>query len=758
MAKDYSHLGFVSEDEEQPMPSPTPSPTPAPEDLLSELGFVADREEPSTADKVLETLGAGAAGAAQGFSFGTATKALGALEAIAEQEDLSDLEKLYEKYQELSTKRKREYEELAARNKIASTVGEVGGMLINPVPGAAAKALVNLAGGAKLAKALQVAPKFVERVGAGGILGAGTTAVQSEAEGTEYAKDIAKGTGYGMLAGVGEHGLAKAGTAAKEYIQKSPKIQRIIRAFELSKGTPFEMNPEGKPMKITEEVTREGGGPSMLFDQLNFVKQEMTKSFRNMYNLAKDEFNEFFEQNGKKILNPDDAEISSIIKTLNDNKKVLKKEIGGDLVEKLTNLNQTIDPSTGVITTKNFEGTVSDLYDLRRALLDNIDELMKTEKGLDRDTINILFGKGTEKGIVGAIDDTLARLFPDVAQEGVFQKGYTTLKNNIDTAASPLEQVLNKTLNQEARAIRLSDLSDSKSTEMAEKAFDQMLQRFGPAYGDAKQRYVFNEMINKYEDVLGHLYENSPKFRETIKKGAKIVKLKEPTSEEFKASKEQINKALAEIRKNIKDPVAQQNLQASIADTDQLKLFDFEKAEEAAKKSGKDLFETLDILPSTEAERLGVSIGKDISAVRTALGERSTQDTAQGIKDLFSVPTGSGEALEFTTKGAAALGSATRGVQEFAKGLPGYVKTPVAATVRAPVTLKNATTDQLKQYAEILTKSDNPSVSNIGRAAIQGLEENPAAKGAFINMAMQNPTIRQLLGLSADRSKMKEKE
>lgn len=695
--------------------------------LAEKVEPVKAEEEEGLLQKALETAKAGTYGAAQGFSFGTATKALGALEAIAEQEDLSDLEKLYEKYKELSTKKKREYEELAARNKIASTVGEVGGMLINPVPGAAAKALVNLAGGAKLAKALQVAPKFVERVGAGGILGAGTTAVQSEAEGTEYLKDIAKGTGYGMLAGGLEHGAALAGTAAKEKLLANPKIDRIIRAFKLSRGTPFEMNPEGKPIDLAAKPTREGGGPAPLFDQLNYVKNEITNSFKNMYKLAKDEFNEFFEKEGKTILNAEDPKIGSIIKVLNDNKKILKDKIGGEAIDKITNLNEVIDPSTGVISSKNFKGTISDLYNVRRGLLDNIDsiyELMKTDK-IDRDTLNILFGKGTDKGIVGAIDDVLSSISPN----------YSNLKNNIDVAASPLEQVLNKTLNQEARSVRLSDLSDSKSTELAEKAFGRMLKRFGPGFEDVEQRYVFNQMIDKYEDILSKFNKNSPKFKALLGK----------TTEG--ASSKDIDTALSIMKQNVSSA-------SSAAPKVDLKKGVFESTDLDDVKAQQDILKKLGILPSSEAEKLGIEAGENISALRTFLGERSTQDTV----DLFSMPAGSGLPTVLTTKVAGTLGSAVRGATDFAKGLPTYVKTPVAATVRAPINLKNKTTNELKQYAEILTKSDNPSVSNIGRAAIQGLEENPAAKGAFINMAMQNPTIRQILGLSADRSKMEEKE
>jgi len=70
-----------------------------------ESDVLQDTDDESLLKEALETLGAGTAAAGQGFSFGLGTKVLSALETLGESKDLSDLEKLYQRYKELSGKR-----------------------------------------------------------------------------------------------------------------------------------------------------------------------------------------------------------------------------------------------------------------------------------------------------------------------------------------------------------------------------------------------------------------------------------------------------------------------------------------------------------------------------------------------------------------------------------------------------------------------------------------------------------------------------
>jgi hypothetical protein len=73
------------------------------------------------------------------------------------------------------------------------------------------------------------------------------------------------------------------------------------------------------------------------------------------------------------------------------------------------------------------------------------------------------------------------------------------------------------------------------------------------------------------------------------------------------------------------------------------------------------------------------------------------------------------------------------------------------ATIKAltpGIKLRDMTIDQLKEAARSLSKNDNVIVSNIGKSAMQGLEENPMYKGVFLNQIAQNPELRKnILGI-----------
>jgi hypothetical protein len=722
MAKDYSHLGFVADDE-VPVPSPSPS---------ADMGFVPETtEDPSLVGDLLETIGTGAASVGQGLTFGAGTKALGALEALGETEDLSDLEKLYSKYQELSGKRKEQYQELSEKHPFVSTAGEITGAILNPIPGAAAKTAVELAGAAKLAKALQLPVGLVSRMGAGGLLGGGISSVTSEEKGKEYLKDIGRGTAIGMGLGGAEFvGAEKLMPWAKDYIAKSPKIQNIIRSFELARGTPFEMNPEGKPIYLTEPAERAGGGPTPLFKQLDYVKEKMTKSLEKMYNFARKEFDGFFNNHGNEILDFNNPEIKTVLKILEDNKGVLSKALGSDKVE---NLLQGL-PKTGALgelIEGNYKGTVSNFYDLRKALYDKIGHLTDLNV-LDRDTQRLLYGEGSKKGVVQLIDDALS-------SSPKFGAQYSNLKKNVDVAASPFENLLNRDPSDEARVIRLSDLSKDEATKKANAIFGTMAEHLGSTgFSDVKRRIVFNNMIDKYEEVIKTLYQNSPEFKGIMDQLGKI-KVKGKT-----ASSSEIEEALTKLQSG-----------EAIESLGGIPISKLPKEMQAALKAEfESLKSRASFEPPAKMEKMTKDVARDISTLKTQTGIRDESDPLLG--DIFTKPIGAGSPLELTTRTAATLGSGVRKVEDFAKGLPSYIRAPVTKPVKAAVDLKKATMDQLKEWAEILSKDKRPSVGNIGRAAMSSLEENPVAKAAFLNTIMQNSTARDVLGLSPGKPEKEE--
>lgn len=723
MAKDYSHLGFIpdkKEDEEIEIPTSDSS------DGLLETS--------------LETLGATAAGVGQGFTFGTGTKALAALEALGELQDQkeSSLASLYKRYKELEAKNTGAYEELAKKHPMATFSGEIGGSILNPIPGTAAKVGAEALGAAKLAKALDIAPSLVTRSGAGALLGAGTTAINSKGEGLDYLEDIAKGTITGGALGVGEDYVARGVKSAGKYLENSPKLQRIIRAFQLERGTPTEMNPEGKPINLGGETTRKGGGPTPIFEQLNYVKNKLTDSFKNMSQLARDEFDEFFKTEGKTLLDPKDKNVNNIINFINEHKDILSKHLGSDIVEKLTSGIPTLD-STGMRIAGKYTGTVSDLYNLRSALYDNINKLSDTDL-LHRDIQNALFGtKGAQNGLVHAIDATLDKTFPGT---------YSALKSNVDKASSPIEQILNRTENEEARAIRLSDLSRTEAKKRTDAAFGSLLEHIGgTGFNDIKKRYAFNSMVDNYEDVLGHLYKTSPRFKYMMERAARLHGV-DPSS--FGSSQEAIEEGLKAVNKKIlgRVPKTLKGTNIPIEDIPGLK--------EVMEKYGENLFSQKGLLPPSEMERMAIQAAKDVSALKTYTGVENRADDA--IKDIMAIPAGAGVPLELTAKTAAGLGSTTRAIEDYAKSLPSWAKAPVVKPVQAGINLKNATTDQLKQYAQILSNHHNPAVSNIGKSAITALDENPIGKATFLNSAMQSPNIRKILRLSPGKQEKESEE
>lgn len=724
MAKDYSHLGFVADDE-VPVPSPSPS---------ADTGFVPETtEDSSLIEDLLETAGAGAASVAQGFTVGQGTKLLGAIEALGEAKDLSDLEKLYSRYQELAGKRKEQYQELSGKHPFVSTAGEIGGAILNPLPGAAAKTAVELAGAAKLAKALQLPVGLVSRMGTGGLLGGGMSAITSEKEGLDYLKDIGIGTGVGLGLGFGEFvGAEKFTPWAKDYIAKSPKIQNIIRSFQLSRGTPFEMNPEGKPIYLTEPAERAGGGPTPIFQQLDYVKNKMVDSLQKMYNFSRKEFDGFFNNYGDEILDVNNPQIKTVLKILEDNKGILSKAVGSEKIENLVGgLPRT--GSLGELIEGNYKGTVSNFYDLRKALYDKINHLTDLNV-LDRDTQRLLYGEAGKGGVVNLIDEALS-------SSPKFGKTYTNLKKNVDVAASPFENLLNRDPNDEARVIRLSDLSKDEATKKANAIFSTMAESLGSTgFSDVKRRVVFNNMIDKYEEVIKTLYQNSPEFKGIMDRLGKI-KVKGKT-----ASSSEIEEALTKLQSG--EPIE------AIGDIPISKLS--KEVQDALKAEFKSLKSRASFEPPAKMEKMTKDVARDISTLKTQTGIRDATDPELG--DIFTKPLGAGSPLELTTRTASTLGSGVRKIEDFAKGLPSYLKTPVVKSAQAAVDLKKANMDQLKQWAEILSKDKRPSVSNIGRAAMSSLEENPVAKAAFLNTIMQNSTAREILRLSPGKPEKKEEK
>jgi len=75
-----------------------------------------------------------------------------------------------------------------------------------------------------------------------------------------------------------------------------------------------------------------------------------------------------------------------------------------------------------------------------------------------------------------------------------------------------------------------------------------------------------------------------------------------------------------------------------------------------------------------------------------------------------------------------------------AKAIP--KKIPV---LKQGIQLRDASIDQLKEWAQKLSSSDQAWKANLGKSAMQGLEENPVYKGVFLNQIAQHPELRSMI-------------
>ena len=66
--------------------------------------------------------------------------------------------------------------------------------------------------------------------------------------------------------------------------------------------------------------------------------------------------------------------------------------------------------------------------------------------------------------------------------------------------------------------------------------------------------------------------------------------------------------------------------------------------------------------------------------------------------------------------------------------------------------------DKLIEYANFLSKSNTPSIANIGESGLRALEQNPTNRAVFLNTIMSNPTVRQKLGIDLSDLEKEEEE
>jgi hypothetical protein len=152
---------------------------------------------------------------------------------------------------------------------------------------------------------------------------------------------------------------------------------------------------------------------------------------------------------------------------------------------------------------------------------------------------------------------------------------------------------------------------------------------------------------------------------------------------------------------------------------------------ESQGKSGKELQKLADDIlelkqrVNDSSQNMAALVG--VVGKNQAQGHMRVEDMAQAFED----PKGLFKGLS-TLNLARAAGKTEASIKALTPGIK----------------LRDMTIDQLKEVARSLSKKDNVIVSNIGKSAMQGLEENPMYKGVFLNQIAQNPELRKnILGI-----------
>jgi hypothetical protein len=698
-------------------------PTPSDSSASSEEGIL-DYAFNTAEDVALKGL--------EGLGFGLPKKAMAATEAaskyIASPDEMSleDVKKIYE---EALQKNKERLELAEERTPILGGAAEIAGGFLNPLPATGAKMLGGVLGLGKLAKGAsglikaseipetlgavekakriadlarkaQFAEKAITSVGEGGLIGGGLSAINSEAESVpEFAKDVGLGTltglGFGAAIPIG----GAAASKAWEGLKKGEGVQKAIRAFQLTKGQKTMLNPEGKPIDLDDVE-----GQKDVVKMAKKATDTVFKRFKELFDTAKNDQEAFFINHGNEKLNPVDPKISQplneVLQGLKDNFKLLDDVIvPSDYLKSA--LQVARDP---LLSGKNlFLGTdISTLSKIRHNILKNSSEL----KG--ENIKRVLFGNEQEgiRGLVDKIDDIIMSKHPQ----------YKQLRDNVKMAAKPAEMLLSGVVDQDSITAFLSDLSPEQQDKAVKGVVYRLIRQSGKeGQSGAEAGVAFDAAINQFKESVSHMAAHSPTFAE--KEGFKLKDLFTTFKKEMegmgldKATAEKLAKEMAsrfEASTQGQDALSTMTKTSKFADAGKMLAKELEIAQDEASKGMGVIATNTGIRPGADKE-IGGLLTKAVKAGFQPL-------------DWPAVKTGK------------YLGAAARRVA------------PVTKTYRD---LNRIPVDELKSWAQYLSASKNPKMQNIGRAAVESLNNDPTiGRAVFLNQAMSSPDIREMLGLS----------
>jgi len=659
----------------------------------------------------------------------------------------STLQEFLDKYREAEKINQERYEQLMTDN-MAAKAGEAAGMLVDPFVSGVSKAAVGLGG--KLLKPLMAASKEERAVemalktgdakkvasaleqlrikettpsliktlrqeiptGAlmGGIYGASRSKGVFGGEGEQGLSDdiienaLAGGISGGIL-GVAGHGFSK-------YFGKGSKkadIARAVAGKELESGERL-----GQPIDLEEgalagKTFASPEGPQLILRDIDEKAKELTERAVGALQKRKDEFNKIFEQYGNSTVN----NLASIA-----NPKLERK----------------ITEAQG------------------RAVLN---EEQKLGRSLTNKEIKMIHDKQAFK-IVAPI---LRKAYPELTQvvEKVrSSKPISDMFRSIDKHFIPDlltgQPVSFSQLYNIQKRLKINSKKMADAFKLSEIERDMLFGR-GNFSGTG---ILYNEAIGGKKSS-GLLERSLEKIVPDVEKYRKVIRDMGAGPVEAILNKNP-NLAAQPIKAwNFTDEKIRNILQKQFAAT-------IEKAggtNRAAAEAAEDLNDMYNLLLKAEAEGAAPQqlqkIAEDVLDLKEKISKSSQnmaalvgvagQNQALGHMSVEDV-TQAFEPVKFL-KGLTSLtvGRAVGKGQKTIKGMGGPV-----------VKLRDATIDQLKEYANILSRDSAPWKANLGKAAMQGLEENPMYKGVFLNQVAQNPELRQQIFDLMPEIDMEEKE
>lgn len=642
-------------------------------------------------------------------------------------------------YEEELTEIQKALDEAKERSPILFGTGELGGAFLNPVPGTLAKMGAEAIGASKLAEVVgSGASKLAEKIGvpSAKIVGEGGSEMVPIINLLEKPTTERIGALAGrMISGGIEAGLVGAGGEAVE--GRYENIPRATLASMLI-GSSFPLAGEamGRAGKKLEDydwfqkakrgfsLSKEGIGISSISGQNTIVKRltdsasKIKDIAKSTVNSAKAEFNRYIDQS-KNIV--DDAgkvtgpyrfttadpqvgnELKSVMEFLTENKQLLDKILQSNTFLK-DMLSQRTMRRTGPMMQEmpeHYQPTFEQLSDLRRYLIEGLSKAKPED--LTRELREQIRGNA-EKGIPSVIDTVekiINQKFPR----------YSVLKNNIDVAAKPVEKLLGQTVDEDARTIFFSNLSEEQQNKKLEDLAYRFLERYfrgGTISG--KARSIMDDFFNELTLSAKQVGKQSSKFNEEIASAYEGAS-KFPNPDE--------------MAKQLKK-------QFPFFNEEQLKDF----------VRGTFVGENIAMLKKEAMESAA-----NVAALSALRGVRPEAD--EMIRSLIPLMPGKGSPLSIIHPGT----WLSTGITE---GSVWAGKAAGSAVPKIYSKARNFNYDKLIEYAKNLSLSDKPSVANIGRAGLEALQQNPTNKAVFINTIMTNPTIRQYLGI--DLSKKDEED